>query len=225
MQNLRLVVPLVVIIFLHILLPGRASALPRWLGNLTESGAESLFLKGQSQEVTATLLLEKTKWRYSHEFGIYGFRATEDGIEVTDMLAIFHGSDTRFVSRSIHFDLASGQVWLDGSMDKKNIGPVFGFYLKTQKNNSQIFYTHTVLNSDKKDHSQIFETGGNTPIIRQLYPDVVIAFEDWKGGGDGDFNDMVVGMKGVTTVPEPVTILLLGIGLVGLAGLARKKRV
>jgi len=204
-------------------LPGKASAVPDWLSDFNESGAEAVSLTGDSDEVIATLLFEETKWEDSHEFGIYGFKLTDDGIEVTDMLPIFYGSATSLDTTTIHFDISSHQVWLDGSNDVKNIGPTFGFYLKTQKDNSQTFYSQTALNGDDTDHALIYELGGDTLILDEFYPDVVIAFEDWKGGGDGDFNDIVIGLQGVSAVPEPATLILFGTGLVGFASMARKK--
>ncbi len=48
-----------------------------------------------------------------------------------------------------------------------------------------------------------------------------IGMEDLKSNSDTDYNDMVVRISS-TSVPEPTTILLLGFGLVGLAGVRRK---
>jgi len=46
----------------------------------------------------------------------------------------------------------------------------------------------------------------------------------WEDKNDQDYNDMVVELANVSPIPEPASMLLLGIGLVGLAGGKVRKR-
>lgn len=52
--------------------------------------------------------------------------------------------------------------------------------------------------------------------------DYVLAWEDLKYLGDSDYNDLVVRVSGVTTVPVPAAFFLFGSGLLGLAAVSRK---
>jgi len=75
-------------------------------------------------------------------------------------------------------------------------------------------------NSDKLDHMVTWLiTGGSGNTAGNF----VIAWEDLWGGGDRDFNDLVVEVN-VAPVPIPGTILLLSSGLVGLVALRRRKK-
>lgn len=87
----------------------------------------------------------------------------------------------------------------------------YGFYLLNKID--QLFMTQagawTSVN-DKFQHFAVFQESVTT---------YWIGVEDLKCGGDQDFNDMVIK---VTNVPEPATMLLVGMGLLGLAGVRRR---
>ncbi len=63
----------------------------------------------------------------------------------------------------------------------------------------------------------VFEYTFNDPYL--------IAWEVAPNGGDEDYNDLLYVVDRVTPVPEPMTMALLGSGLVGMLGLRRKKNV
>jgi hypothetical protein len=88
-------------------------------------------------------------------------------------------------------------------------------------------------NSDSLDHMmtwKIIEPDGNSAASlanNNLQKKYVIAWEDLPDGGDQDYNDLVVevtleGIAADTPVPIPAAILLLGSGLLALAGIRKK---
>jgi hypothetical protein len=77
-------------------------------------------------------------------------------------------------------------------------------------------------NSDSLDHMVTWLISGNEDKPNNPVGSYVIAWEDLPPKyTDSDFNDLVVEVT-VAPVPIPAAILLLGSGLVGLAGIRKK---
>jgi hypothetical protein len=97
----------------------------------------------------------------------------------------------------------------------------FGFYVDSNQGGTKLT-TMNSANSDGVDHTLFFETNKG----------YTMAFEDIIGGGDRDYEDLVVNFNpvddsgftdGGAAVPEPSTIILLSLGVLGLLGIGRKK--
>ena len=234
MKNLlRMLVFSVLALFL---LAGSAMAIPTTLHDIlgypgtdayTDTGAEEVYLADTANgDATAFLILELTGDANYNTFGIYDFTVDDQGnVGLGDTLEVFSGPASPTSEVTLAFDLGAGTVTNESTGESRNIDTTFGFYLTSPEGRKleATYYSHASKNTDGYDHMMIFDTSDNT-VGNLLGSDVVVAIEDISGGGDEDFNDMVVGVSNVAVhTPEPGTILLLGSGLISLAAFGRKK--
>lgn len=107
--------------------------------------------------------------------------------------------------------------------------------------NNQYYTGPESRNPDNRFHATVWErsvyltqcvlvnacSAASVAAINALAPEytLIVGFEDsFNYGIDHDMNDVVFGVRGVSTVPEPVTMSLLATGLVGMGGAGAFKR-
>lgn len=168
-----------------------------WWG-LSNGGSDpNIFFTASSPNTTAVLHLEVAGYRNKNIFGWY------DTTNPSVLYPIFPGPASP----------GSAPVTFTPSAS-------YGFYIQVGTN-GPVYYTQSSLNPAGDTTHQHFVIFSPNP--GSAYPTYWIGIEDLKNPGiegSGDYNDMVVSLR---PVPEPGTLALFGSGLIGIAGLLRRR--
>jgi hypothetical protein len=174
------------------------------------------------------IMLELAGNSSTNTFGVYDLN------DPTARLSIFEGGDTigsqailRLRETVDGWRVSVQEVGESGWTHQFISTGAFGFYLGTQTQGT--FFSQSSRNVDGTDHLYAYRGTGTPflsgPLSGEIFTpqDYLLAWEDLAGGGDRDYQDFVAVVQDIAPVPLPPAVALLISGLVGLAGVSRRR--
>ncbi len=178
-----------------------------------------------SKASIATMIIELAGYAGSNTFGVY------DAGNILSKVQLFNGAATGGLggtTTTLKIDGAF-KVSVNNLYQTTFSGKTFGYYLSGP---GGTFYSDNNLNEGKSDHmvafqgkNDGFDVEGGSDFSTWTPNEYVLGWEDVAfPGADSDYNDMVLMVESVKPVPEPTTIGLMGLGLIGVFAAARRRK-
>lgn len=179
------------------------------------------------------ILLELAGHASANTFGVY------DLSDPTRRLSVFEGNDAVDSAATLRLRRLGDGTWRVSVLEQNNPDDAagwthldlstsaFGFYLAGPGQGT--FFSETVRNADGADHLYAYQGTDvafvSGPLSGEVFTpnDYILAWEDLFGGGDRDYQDFVAIVQDIRPVPLPTAAMLLVSGLIGLAGVARRR--